>query len=363
MNLYLDANAHIPMNAKALRAFAEFNTSKAGHGHAMSPAAPGRAAANAIEGARVNIAALLGASDASQIVFTGTCTSACEWGLKALRRASRRNNPIIFISPTEHSAVKQAFSGIWSDVKDDMKAKIPINSDGLITRTDFNNDIVICIHTQNETGVIQPVEEINCGLLFSDMSQTPGKIHLNLSSLSVDVAVFGAHKFGGPPSVGILYLKDIDNWVEYGYGSRYFMDRTGTPDAASIVSTAVALEDSLETLNERIEKMKEFQTTLEDGLENMKIKIIGKKSPRLPNTTFIKIPHGRAMQILLSLGEAGIHVGLGSACGSMHTGPSPLMQAMGFDGGAHDFMRISTFGEYASKEAKLFLDKFRKCIN
>ena len=129
-----------------------------------------------------------------------------------------------------------------------------------------------------------------------------------------------------------------------------------------IVAAAAALEDAITKLPERTEKMKEFQTTLESGLDDLGIEVIGKGVNRAPNTTFLCVPDGKSMQALLCLGAKNIHVGLGSACGSLHSAVSPLAQAIGRDGGPHDFMRISTYGEYASEDALLFLDEFKKCI-
>lgn len=350
--LYLDANAHLPMSKVALDALVSFNNSVAGHGHSMAPSRPGRAAMTAMEVSREVIAECLGASNPHQIIFTSTCSQACEWGLEIFNNLNQKQT---FVSPTEHPAVRQSTSEL---------NKIPINSDGIITNIEFNDDGVICIYMQNEIGVIQPIKDIKCGYLFSDMSQIPGKITINLSSIpNVDIATFGAHKFGGPGGVGFIYLKEPLYWQEFGTGSRYFKDRTGTPDVASIVATAAALEDAIKTLPERTVKMKEFQTTLESGLDNLGIEVIGKGAvERSPNTTFMHIPDGKAMQILLCLGGENIHVGLGSACGSFHSGMSPLMTAMGRSGGAHDFMRVSTYGEYASEDALLFLDKLQECI-
>jgi cysteine sulfinate desulfinase/cysteine desulfurase-like protein len=100
-----------------------------------------------------------------------------------------------------------------------------------------------------------------------------------------------------------------------------------------------------------------FRDVLEPGLEEMGWTIIGKEAIRVPNTTFARVPRGTATHLMVQLGGDGVHVGLGSACGSLSTGPSPLMAAMGQGGSSHNYMRISQFGEYASKEAKLVLSK------
>lgn len=353
--LFLDANAHLPVCSAAMAKYIAVNNSRAGHGHAMSPSVPGREASNLIEESRNKIAKLLGAKSSNQIIFTSTCTEACEWGLYILSEISSKFN--IYYSPTEHPAVKQAADKYFPNIN-----ILPIDENGVIKTNELKDcKSVICIYVQNEIGIIQPIEDIISDVLFSDMSQSPGKVEFNLSSLPIDIATFGAHKFGGPCSVGILYLKTPEYWREFGTGSRYFMDRPGTPNAAAIAATAIALEEALKTMPERLERMIEFRDILEPGIKDMGFKIVAENANRCPNTTFVHMPE-KGMTTMLNLGKRKVHVGLGSACGSAYTGSSPLMTALGWGGGPHDYMRISQFGEYASKEAKLFLDQFQKCI-
>jgi cysteine desulfurase len=340
-----------------MQALIDFNGSIAGHGHAMSPSVPGRSAASAIEQARTKIAELIGADQSNQIVFTSTCSQACEWAIHLVEQWDKFDK--IHMSQTEHSAVKQA---VRDKFPDGVVIDMPVNKHGLTKAHVIPpNDIVVCIHVQNEIGVIQPINDIQTNFLISDMSQDLGKLPTNLSSLPhIQLAMFGAHKFGGPGGVGFLFIRDTNLWKEFGTGSRYFMDRPGTPDAALIVATAVALEDVIKTMPERYERMIAFRDTLEPGLEEMGWSIIGKQAIRVPNTTFAMVPRTTAVHLMGQLGGDGVHVGLGSACGSLSTGPSPLMAAIGQGGSSHNYMRISQFGEYASKEAKLVLSKMRR---
>ena len=356
MKLFLDANAHVPIQPAALKAFVEFNSSLGGHGNAMSPSLPGQAAANAIEMSRAEIAKLIGAKP-NQIIFTSTCSQACEWAVDILHNlvaTTEWHAP--WMSPTEHPAISQAVQKCFG-----LPHQLPINSDGEIINIELPvTAATICIHVQNELGVIQPLENLNSKYLLSDMSQSPGKVRFNLSNMNVSIAVFGGHKFGAPVGVGFMYLKDPFWWQSFGTGSRYFTDRAGTPDAASIVAMAAALKETLSNLDSKLEKMKAFQTTLEQGLEELGVEIIAKNAKRVPNTTFISLPKGRGNAVLRRLGDYDIHVGLGSACGSAYVGNNPLMKRLGREGGSQDYMRISTFGEYGEKEAKHFLDIFKK---
>lgn len=352
---FLDANAHLPLNPKAIVAYNDFYQSAAAHGHPSSPSQPGRLAASALEIARGKIASLIGAEKPGQIIFTAGCTLACEWGLKIFFEMEESKNLSTACSPVEHSAVRDAFE-IFSEKLNEKVTYLDIDESGLVKTGECDNiyQKISCIHMQNEIGTIQPLLQIKKKYLFSDMSQSLGKIPVDVTELGVDVAVFGAHKFGGPGSFGFLYLKDINHWESFGSGSRYFLDRTGTPDVAGAVATAVALEEAIETLEKRTQNMIAFQSIIEERFISLGFEIIGKGAPRSPNTTFVSLPQ-KGLLTLLKLGENGIHVGLGSACGSLHTGPSKLMSVLGRSDGVHDLIRISQFGEYGEEDAKYFL--------
>lgn len=360
--LFLDANAHLPINAKALVTYNEFCNSAASHGHPSSPSYPGRLAATSLEVARGKIASLIGAKKPGQIIFTSGCTSACEWGLEMFFQIEEHKNHPTACSPVEHPAVRDAFETLAEEFLDEV-THLSIDQYGVV-KTGVSDNLyskICCIHMQNEIGIIQPIEQVKKKYLFSDMSQSLGKIPVNVSDLNVDIAVFGAHKFGGPGGFGFIYLKDPSHWESSGAGSRYFLDRPGTPDVAGAVATSVALEEAVSTLEVRTKNMQIFQSIIEEKLETYGFEVIGKGATRSPNTTFVYMPQ-QGLLTLLKLGENGVYTGLGSACGSMHTGPSPLMKQLGREGGVHDFMRISQFGEYGEEDAKHFVKTLNKCL-
>lgn len=338
--MFLDANAHVSINHKALEAYSKFSHSLAGHGHPSSLSAPGREAALALENARAKIAELIGAQNPNQILFTSSCTQACEWAIQMIPGMME----YCAASPLEHPAVKGAldYSGVQV---------LPCTPRGEVLPANNSKALMhICVHMQNEIGTIQPIKELRKNFLFSDMSQSLGKIPVNVKELNVDLAAFGAHKFGGPGGIGFIYLKDTDLWISFGTGSRYFTDRPGTPDVAGAVASAVALEEAIQTLPERTQKMQSFQQTLETGLKSVGLTIIGDGANRSPNTTYVA-GLKTAQNSLLSLSNDGIYVGLGSACGSYSTDISPLMRVLGHNYTLDNVMRISQWGEYDDKDA------------
>lgn len=353
MELFLDTNAHMPMSEPAINAFIATNNSLAGHGHALSPSVPGRSAESAIEKAREEIAEVIGAETPNQIFFTSTCTQACEWGIDIFRNI---NKGFIYCSPTEHPAVLQALNK-------NNKNLLNLNIDQS-TRIDSSmefpeNSGVVCMLVQNEVGLIQPIFDLKAKSIFCDMSQAPGKVKLPklFDIKNLDVAVFGAHKFGGPVSVGFVYIRDVNYWFKKDTGSRYFLDRAGTPDTCSIVACSAALKYAVNTLDERRVKCLAFRNYVENEMENLGFKIIAKDVERVPGTTFAAVPEGKYSQVLMyELGQRGIYIGLGSACGSTYTGVSPLIRIISQNDTAQNYIRISQYGEYGLQEAKYFID-------
>jgi cysteine desulfurase len=346
--LFLDANAHIPINPLALKAYSDFSNSTAGYGNPSSPSSPGIASSAALELARTRISELIGAAPGSALIFVHNATYAAEWAMQIFRV---RETGMVEISPTEHTAVYSAYEKHFG-----VEFYFKTSKYGVFQESQA--DRVICIHLQNEIGIIQPIQNIKTKCLFSDMTQSLGKIPVNVSELNVDIAIFSAHKFGGPGSVGFIYLKDASWWKEFGTGSRYKIDRPGTPDVAGIIATQAALENAIITLPERTNNMIEFRSTLESGLKDLGLEILAENENRCPNTTFVRI-NGKATEILCKLSSEGIYVGLGSACGALHTGTTKLMKRLGIRGTNDDFIRISQWGEYNKSDAEYVLKKLR----
>jgi cysteine desulfurase len=352
VTLFLDANAHLPLHYKALEAYAKFNGSVAGHGHPMATNVPGRAASSALEEARGKIAQAIGATS-KQVFFTSTCTQACEWGLEILKA---QNFDRVFTSTIEHKSVAAKAHTLFGN------NDLFVNKHGVVSCAfdPGDNSAFICLHVQNEIGTVQPIQDIKVPF-FCDMSQSLGKIPVDVSKYDkLKIATFGAHKFGGPVGVGILYLQDPKWWQAFGTGSRYHQDRPGTPDAGMIVATSVALEEAIKTLPKRYERAVRFRSIIEDAIKDMGLDIIGGMTTRVPHTTFFNVGHGMAPYIMTQLEAEGMHVGLGSACGAIVNATNPVMTAMGYPGKAADYLRVSQWGEYGIAEAPKVARALRK---
>lgn len=361
---YLDANAHLPMGKKALEEFCRVQNDSAGRGHASSPSFPGRKAAETIERARGRIAELLGAEKPSNIIFTNSCTNSCEWGMQLYLDEDKVKN--IGINALEHTAVKEAYRKtvdvMLATGQELLEYSIPTDLSGYLfpTKT-YDRAIAHLVH--HETGVIQDLSKFGSSLLFSDMCQAVGKVPINLKEIpNLEVGVFGGHKFGGSSGIGFFYLRDLNRYEAFGTGSRYFLDRPGTPDVAGIAATAVALEEALETAPERKERQIAFRDTLEPALEEMGFQIVCKDSNRVPSTTFAILPN-KALEFLFSCEKKGVYFGLGSACGAVNVGKNPSLETMGYDASQHSAVRISQWGQYNGKDAEDIVKAMREVMN
>lgn len=353
--LFLDTNSHLPLNKKASESIVNYNNSIESSANAMSSSYFGRWQAGKIEESRKLIATLLGVNS-NQIFFTSGGTQACEWALNILKS---RNFSKVFCSTIEHKAIAGKAVELFGS------GDLFVSKDGVVacTANHGTNTAYICIHTHNEIGAIQKIEDIPVPF-FSDISQSIGKIPLNLSKLSnLKLAAFGAHKFGGPIGVGILYIQDPSWWVEFGSGNRYGYDRPGTPDTGAIIATGIALEEAMKTLSKRYENALRFRSVLENGLKENGLKIICEKANRIPHTTFAYIGNKKGAFLMEHLESVGIYIGLGSACNSLTKKASEIMMALGEGGHVSDYIRISQWGNYGETEARQVVEAIgRYCV-
>lgn len=360
-NYFLNSAAHVPMSQTVIDEIVRVNNSLAGHGHPLSPCLPGRQASFVIEECRNKLTEMIGAKNSNQIYFTNGATSACEWAIQMLLSIISKQPTV---SSIEHTSIFEAvknYCGLgpfW--LKND--------ENGCSYMPPTKVDAVVCLHVQNELGVIQPLKGLkkHCSFLLSDMSQSLGKMPINVKELGVDLAIFNSHKFGGPSGISFIYLENNSFYEEYGFGtgSHYYHDVPGTLSASLIAGMTIGLAEALDTLDERRANMCEFQAVFETGLKELGCEIVGEGAPRLYGITYAKSPKDMGgVDLLIKLAQEGIHIGLGSACGQITVGPSRLLKALGRDDDGQNYFRISQWGEYKKEDAVFVLDKIKECIN
>ncbi len=333
--IYLDNNATTKTAPQVVQRSAECADELWGNPSSRHTA--GKHAHHAIETARAEVAALIGALP-EEIVFTSGGTESLNTALHSaiLSFPERRR---IVLTATEHSATT-APCRFWEQRGLEV-VRIPVDQHGLPDLEAFSAaiadrpSIASVIWANNETGVINPIPEIaelahaHKALLITDAVQAVGKIPVNVSALPISMLALSGHKFHGPKGTGALYINRRLRFEPLLQGGGQEQGRrSGTENVTGIVGLGCAASLLVSLPDFRIAELRD---RLETGIQRRSPQAIvhGAGAPRLPNTTNIAFPGVDAEAILILLDQAGICASPGSACGSAARNPSPVLTAMG----------------------------------
>ncbi|MEI6339749.1 MAG: cysteine desulfurase family protein, partial [Verrucomicrobiota bacterium] len=251
--VYLDYNATTPLAPEALDAMLPFL--RGSFGNPSSIHAAGREARAAIDDARDALAALLGVKP-HEIIFTGGGTEACNLAVLGLAHAHAPRGRHLITAAAEHHAVLHAFEHLQHHEGFELTI-LPVDAGGRVNPDDLraalrvDTGLVSVMHANNETGTIQPIEELSAicregGICFhTDAVQTFGKLPVRPLDLGASAVSLAAHKFGGPKGVGALYLRAgvAISRTAHG-GSHENTRRPGTENVAAIAGMAAAAAGS-----------------------------------------------------------------------------------------------------------------------
>ncbi len=336
-SVYLDHAATTPISTAALEAM---NTQAQVLGNPSSLHAAGRSTRKALEDARERIAANIGALP-SEIIFTASGTEANNTALKGfywLGRKSGRN--VILISAIEHRAISDPAR--WLKEHEGAEViELPVSVDGVVDlvalkkMVDSRGDeiaIISLMHSNNETGVIQPISEVvkiagNIPV-HCDAVQSFCKVPLSFSELGLTALTISAHKIGGPLGVGALVLRRTLEIPPLLHGGGQERDiRSGTLNAPAIVGFATAV-DYEEYPAERILSLRDYFIRKVIALIP-DASINGEKSERLPGIVNITFPGTQSEILLLLMDGASVSCSTGSACSAGVHEASHVLLAMG----------------------------------
>ena len=324
--IYLDYNATTPLCDAAWRAMQPYFERHFGNPSSVHRA--GRETRAAIDDARDRLAGLIGAKP-HEIIFTSGGTEANNLALLGLARRSAPNGKHLISNRAEHHAVlhtlehlqkRKGFEVTWLDVS---RGGL-IDPDQLESAIRSDTTLVSVMTANNETGVIQPMEEIaaRCKkhgvLLHSDMVQSFGKLPADFTiNLPCDAASFGAHKFYGPKGAGFLYLRSglpIDR-IQFG-GAHEGERRPGTENVPAIVGMAEAAEEVCANLPNEHAREENLRDELWRGLARAcpEAEQNAAAAPRLANTLNVSFPGLSSETLLMALDLEGICASSGSAC-------------------------------------------------
>ncbi|MCU1356837.1 MAG: hypothetical protein JWM89_2255 [Acidimicrobiales bacterium] len=306
----------------------------------------GMAARVALETAREQVAALLGARG-REVVFTSGATeaiAAAVWGAAQRGRASGNHH---VVTAVEHSAVRFAAERA-GDV-----TVVPVDRNGRVAVEDVLGAIgpqTTSVHVQwgnHEVGTIQPVAEVVAGcrergvLVHVDAAQAAGRVPIAFDRLGADLLSISGHKLGGPTGTGALLVRRglrIPPLLVGGDQER--ARRAGLEPVAALVGLGAACRAVASTLIEESAAAARLTDRIRAGAALIPgVESYGDRDHRLPHLVCLGIDGIEPQGVLLGLDRAGIAAHSGSACSSESLEPSPVLEAMGVD--AHRSLRLS----------------------
>jgi cysteine desulfurase len=362
--IYLDHNATTRPCPEAIEAM----TRAAGEWwqNPSSAHRPGQAVRAAVDGARDQVAALLGARG-RDITFTAGGTESIHLAIRGTLGAARGRR-VIVTTPVEHEAIRELCehlerAGEIEVVHLDCSAG-RVDPAALAAALDERADEVALVSVQwanNETGVIQPIEALATicrerGVVFhTDATQWVGKMATDVASAPIDLLTCSAHKFHGPKGVGCLFARPGVRLAPMFLGSQERERRAGTENVPGILGMGAAAEAAARWLAdpsgpERVGALRDrFERGVAAGAPGAVVN--GAGLPRLWNTASIGFESLGAEALLLGLSERGVAASAGAACSSGSLEPSPVLLAMGIpETVAHGTLRFSLSRETTDAE-------------
>lgn len=352
--MYFDYNSTSPMRPEVLEAMKPFLTGD--YGNPSSLHHLGQIARKAVEEARATMAAIIGAGDPSEIIFTSGGTEANNLAIKGAARTRSLRQRRIVTTAIEHAAVRQPARALAEEERLDHVA-VPVEPDGRVAveraTEAMTSDafLVSVMAANNETGVVQPIAEIaaECRdreiLFHTDAVQVGGKIKINVNAMGADMLSLSAHKFGGPKGVGVLYVRKGTRLSAQIHGGRQENNRRGgTENVAGIVGMAAAASIAEKELPALTSRLEQWRNDLERNvLARVPHTFVnGSAAQRLCNTSNICFPFTDSSAMVAALDLRGLCCSNGSACASGVPEASHVLLAMGLpQDKAHASLRFS----------------------
>jgi len=347
--IYLDYNATTPLDPAVVEAMLPYLREH--FGNPSSSHSYGKTAHAAVDQARAQVAALLGAQP-EEIVFTGGGSEASNHALKGAVFAKLRGifgrwarDAHIITSAIEHPATLQP-----CDFLQRLGCRVtilPVDKFGLVDPAavkqaiDRKTTIVSIMHSNNEVGTLQPIKEIAAiarehgALMHTDAAQSTGKLPLDVNDLGVDLLSVAGHKLYAPKGIGVLYMRQ-GVWLEpLIHGATHEVSRrAGTENVPYIVALGTACEVARRSLAQASDRLRQLRDglwqKLRDGLGD-RVVLNGHPEKRLPNTLNVNFVGQIGVDLLGAVPE--IAASTGSACHEgdkqRHFTLSPVLTAMG----------------------------------
>jgi cysteine desulfurase len=334
--IYLDHNATTPVLPEVVDAMLpslreHFGNPSSGHVY-------GARARSAVARAREQVAALLGC-DADEIIFTSGGTEANNLAIRGVMETAGTKRHVV-TTAIEHPATSRPCA--WLEQHGGQVTRLGVDNDGRARADEAREAItagtalVTVMHSNNETGVLQPVAELAKlaraagAVLHTDAAQSLGKVPVRVRELGVDLLSIAGHKLYAPKGVGALYVKRGTPLAPFALGASHERGlRPGTENVASIVGLGAACEAVGRDLDASAARMTQLRDLLEArltlGIPGLALN--GHRELRLPNTLNVRLPRASGTAVLEGAPE--VAASTGSACHEGHESASSIILAMG----------------------------------
>ena len=367
--IYVDNAATTAMSDTAIAAMARYY--KEVYGNPSSLHTVGQIAKEALDSARAEIAACIGAKP-NEIYFT---SGGSEADNQAIRSAAygglAKGKKHIISTAFEHHAVLHTLKKLEKEGFE--VTYLNVHSHGNITAGEVeaairpDTALVTVMYANNEVGSVLPVKEIGevCRahkiIFHTDAVQAVGHIPVNVIGDNIDMLSCSAHKFHGPKGVGFLYCRAgvaLQNLIEGGAQERN--RRAGTENLAGISGMAAALKEAVANLEKNMKREAALRDRLIAGLTKVEhSRLNGDRVSRLPNNVNICFEGVEGESLLLLLDAKGICASSGSACTSGSLDPSHVLLALGLP---HGSLRLSLSEYNTDEEVDFIIEEVPKVV-
>ncbi len=370
--VYFDHAATTPVDAQVLAAMLPFFSEQYGNPSELHRL--GREGRAAVDAARAQVAAVLGAGE-REIVFTSSGTEADNLAL--FGSLARYQPGHLIVSAIEHPAVMEAARALnrggWS------VDFVPVDGAGIVDvdayEEAFRDDtrLASIMFANNVVGSVQPVAALariahEKGALFhTDAVQAVGSLPVDVVELGVDLLSLSGHKLYGPKGIGALFVKRGTRMqpILHGGGHERRL-RSGTENVPGVVGLGVAMTLAAEQLPQVRPRLERLRDRLAAGLGERipEVTYLGHRTERLPGNVAFSVRYVEGESMLLQLDAHGFMVSSGSACASGSLEPSHVVLALGLGAEeAHGSLRVSLGRENTEEEVDAFLEAFPPIVD
>ncbi|HMM21237.1 MAG TPA: cysteine desulfurase NifS [Selenomonadales bacterium] len=372
--IYFDHSATTPVDREAAALALEYMTDK--FGNASSIHSFGRESRKAVDAAREQVAALLGATP-NEIFFTSGGTEGDNLAIKGVAFANRKKGNHIITSAIEHHAILHTCE--YLEKQGYEVTYLPVDEYGMVRIEDLKKAItdktilISIMFANNEVGTLQPVKEIGRiarekGIYFhTDAVQAAGNYPIDVNELNIDLLTLSGHKFHAPKGIGALYIRrgvKVDE-IQHGGGHERNM-RAGTENVPGIAGLGKAAEIAKRDMEKKTARLRSMRDRIIREITEKipHIKLNGHPTERMPGNVNFSFLYVEGESLLLNLDLKGIAASSGSACTSGSLDPSHVLLAMGMTHEvAHGSLRVTLGRDNTDEDVDYFLEVLPEIIS